>query len=183
MLFRSTGSDLTKVSQIILRKDGGYWRSPQLRLPDVDLMPYPAWDLVNLKKYWNVGLSEYEVNDEGEKRFMVMISSRGCPHACTFCTAPMMTERRYKYRSLDDIVKEIRLYADNYGTREINFWDDNFFINKRRTKELLRGLIAETPGMTYQVPSGAEINAIDEEMIDLMSQARSEEHTSELQSH
>jgi magnesium-protoporphyrin IX monomethyl ester (oxidative) cyclase len=83
----------------------------------------------------------------------------------------MMTERRYKYRSLEDIVKEIRLYAEKYGTREINFWDDNFFINKRRTKELLRGLIKETPGMTYQVPSGAEINAIDEEMIDLMAAA------------
>lgn len=167
----NSGGDLTQVSQIILKKDGGFWRSPKMHLPDVDLMPYPAWDLVNLQKYWNVGLSEYEINAEGEKRFMVMISSRGCPHACTFCTAPMMTERRYKYRSLEDIVKEIRLYADKYGTREINFWDDNFFINKRRTKELLRGLIKETPGMTYQVPSGAEINAIDEEMIDLMAAA------------
>ena len=142
-----------------------------MRLPDVDVTPFPAWDLVNLEKYWNVGLSEYEVNEEGEKRFMVMISSRGCPHACTFCTAPMMTERRYKYRSLEDIVKEIRLYADKYGTKEIHFWDDNFFINKRRTKELLRGLIEATPGISYQVPSGAEINAIDEEMIDLMARA------------
>lgn len=167
----NSGGDLSQVSQIILKNNGGYWKSRQLRLPDVDVTPYPAWDLVNLKKYWNVGLSEYEINDEGEKRFMVMISSRGCPHACGFCTAPMMTERRYKYRELDDIVKEIRLYADSYGTREIHFWDDNFFINKRRTKELLRGLITATPGISYQVPSGAEINALDEETIDLMARA------------
>lgn len=167
----NTGSDLSKVSQIILKKDGGYWKSRQMRLPDVEVTPYPAWDLVNLKKYWDTGLSEYEVNDEGEKRFMVMISSRGCPHACTFCTAPMMTERRYKYRPLEDIVREIRLYADTYGTKEIHFWDDNFFINKRRTKELLRGLIEATPGISYQVPSGAEINALDEEIIDLMARA------------
>lgn len=168
----NTGSDLGKVSQIILKKDGGYWKSRQLRLPDVAVTPYPAWDLVKLEKYWAAGLSEYEVNDEGEKRFMVMISSRGCPHACGFCTAPMMTERRYKYRRLEDIVKEIRLYADKYGTREIHFWDDNFFINKRRTKELLRGLVEATPEVSYQVPSGAEVNALDEEMIDLMARAR-----------
>ena len=167
----NNGSDLSKVSQIILKKDGGYWRSPQMRLPDVKSIPLPAWGLVNLEKYWKVGLSDYEVNEDGEKRFMVMISSRGCPHDCFFCTAPMMTERRYKYRPLEDLIKEIGLYADKYGTKEVHFWDDNFFINKRRTKELLRGLVAAFPGMSYQVPSGSEINAIDEEMIDLMAQA------------
>ncbi len=167
----NTGGDLSKVSQIILKKGGGHWRSRQMRLPDVELMPYPAWDLINLEKYWGVGLSEYEINTEGEKRFMVMITSRGCPHACSFCTAPMMTERRYKWRSVENVIAEIRLYIDRYGIREVHFWDDNFFINKRRTKELLRALIEATPGISYQVPSGAEINALDEELIDLMARA------------
>jgi len=167
----NTGGDLSKVSQIILKKGAGHWRSRQMRLPDVELMPYPAWDLVDLEKYWTVGLSDYEINNEGEKRFMVMITSRGCPHACSFCTAPMMTERRYKWRPLEDIINEIRSYVERYGIKEIHFWDDNFFINKRRTKELLRALIEATPNISYQVPSGAEINALDEELIDLMARA------------
>lgn len=168
----NTGGDLVKVSQLVMKKpDGGWWKSPQMRRPDVDLLPYPAWDLVDLEKYWKVGLSDYEINEEGEKRFMVMLSSRGCPHDCCYCTAPMMTERKYKYRQMDDIIKEIRLYAEKYGTREIHFWDDNFFINTRRTKDLLKALTVALPGMAFQVPSGGEINAIDEELIDLMAAA------------
>lgn len=164
--------DLTQVSQIVLKRpDGGYWKSPQLNLPDVKDLPFPAWDLIRLPDYWKAGLADYEVSDQEEKKFMVMISSRGCPHDCFFCTAPMMTERRYRQRTLEEVFAEIRLYREKYGTEEIHFWDDNFFINKKRTKELLRGLVETFPGMSFQVPSGSEINAIDEEVIELMARA------------
>jgi radical SAM superfamily enzyme YgiQ (UPF0313 family) len=142
-----------------------------MRIPKVRTIPMPAWDAIRLEEYWKAGLADYEINEDGEKRFMVMISSRGCPHDCSFCTSPMMTDRRYRYRPLADLIEEVGTYADKYGTREIHFWDDNFFVNKKRTKELLRSLMTAFPGLSYQVPSGAEINAIDEEMIDLMAQA------------
>ncbi len=168
----NTGGIVNEVSQIILKDlNSSFWKSPKKNLPDVNQLPFPAWHLIRLADYWNAGLADYEINTQGEKRFMVMISSRGCPHDCFFCTAPMMTERRYKYRALENIIEEIEIYRSQYGVQEIHFWDDNFFINKRRTKELLRAMIAAFPGMSFQVPSGSEINAIDEEVIDLMAQA------------
>lgn len=167
----NTKSDLKNVSQLVLEENGQIWRSSKMRMPNIHTLPLPAWDALNLSKYWEVGLADYEVRDENEKKFMVMISSRGCPHDCFFCTAPMMTERRYRQRTIPDIINEISAYVDNFGTREIHFWDDNFFINKKRVKELLRELIKTFPSLSFQVPSGSEINAIDEEVIDLMAQA------------
>ncbi len=167
----NTKSDLKKVSQLVFADRGLVWRSPKMRLPDVHALPLPAWDLIKLEKYWAVGLADYEVKEENEKKFMVMISSRGCPHDCFFCTAPMMTDRRYRQRTIPEIINEVSGYVDKYGTREIHFWDDNFFINKKRVKELLRELITKFPKLSFQVPSGSEINAVDEEVIDLMAQA------------
>ena len=167
----NSNGDLKKVDQLVLVDKGLIWRSPNMRLPDVHTLPLPAWDLINLEKYWAVGLADYEIKEENEKKFMVMISSRGCPHDCFFCTAPMMTERRFRERAIPEIIKEISGYVENYGTREIHFWDDNFFINKKRVKELLKELIKEFPTLSFQVPSGSEINALDEEVIDLMAQA------------
>ncbi|MBT5033998.1 MAG: radical SAM protein, partial [Rhodospirillaceae bacterium] len=62
-------------------------------------------------------------------------------------------------------------YRDTYGVDEIHFWDDNFFINKKRVKKLLKALVENFPDMSFQVPSGSEVNAIDDEVIELLSQA------------
>lgn len=168
----NNGSDLREVSQIIMKDGDRFWRSSQTCLPGVKDRPLPAWDYVKLDKYWAAGLHEYEVSEDPRgNRFMVMIASRGCPHACDFCTAPMMTGRKYRQREIADVLAEIQTYIDKYGVTEINFWDDNFFINTKRVKELLRAVSDAFPGLTFQVPSGGEINAIDDETIDLMKKA------------
>lgn len=167
----NSGTELREVSQIILKDPvSGFWKSGKSRLPGVHGLPQPAWDYVNLPKYWNAGLADYEIH-EGEKRFMVMISSRGCPHDCNFCTAPMMTDRKYRQREIPDVIKEIESYVTKYGIKEVNFWDDNFFINTKRVKKLLAAVTEAFPGMSFQVPSGTEINAVDDETIELMAKA------------
>ncbi len=164
------GTELREVSQIILKDPNGFWKSPKSLLPGVHGLPLPAWEYVNLGKYWEAGLADYEITD-GAKRFMVMIASRGCPHDCNFCTAPMMTDRKYRQREIPDVLKEIEGYITKYGVKEINFWDDNFFINTKRVKKLLTAVTDAFPGMSFQVPSGTEINAVDDETIELMAKA------------
>lgn len=163
--------DLKQVPQLVMQEGDSYWKSPVQLYPDVHKIPFPAWDLVNLEKYWSAGLAEYEVNEGGLHKFMVMIASRGCPHVCEFCTSPLMTNRNFRRRNIEDIIEEIKLYRDKYGVREIHFWDDNFFVSKPWVKRLLGALVQELPDIAFQVPSGAEVNAIDDEMIDLISQA------------
>ncbi|MBT4702826.1 MAG: B12-binding domain-containing radical SAM protein [Rhodospirillaceae bacterium] len=167
----NTGGDLRDVKQIILQDGDTYWKSPKNDYPDPKELPLPAWHLVGLDKYWNAGLADYEINLKSQQKFLIMMSSRGCPHACYFCTAPMMSDRRFRMKEIPQVIEEIQHYRDTYGVDEIHFWDDNFFINKKRVKKLLKALVENFPDMSFQVPSGSEVNAIDDEVIELLSQA------------
>jgi len=166
----NANANLAEVDGIVLKNGHDLYQAAKTHFPDVKALPYPAWKLFCLEKYQAAGIYDYEIN-LGEKRFMVLIASRGCPHNCYFCTSALHSGRKYRTREIEDVVAEIRLYQQKYQVEEINFWDDNFFINKNTVKALLRRLIQDFPNIAFQVPSGSEVNAIDEEVIDLMAKA------------
>ncbi len=134
-------------------------------------LSYPAWHLFPMDAYWK---SEVRIGggDIVRERFAVMISTRGCPHTCDFCTSPLMGGYKgYRMRTNEDVVQEIRWLIDTYKMEEIQFLDDNFFVSKPRVKRLLKVLAAEFPDTVFSVPAGTEVNALDTEVIDLMAQA------------
>jgi anaerobic magnesium-protoporphyrin IX monomethyl ester cyclase len=163
--------DLKNVNQIVLKDGDGYWKSPNNDFPDPNKLPLPAWDLIDLDKYWTAGLAAYEFKQKDNKKFLTMMTSRGCPYSCYFCTAPMMSELRYRRKDIPQVIEEIQYYRDTFGIEEIHFWDDNFFVNKKRVKELLRGITDHFPDLSFQVPSGTLVNAIDDEVIELLAKA------------
>src|SRR3989338_3726677 len=134
-------------------------------------LSYPSWDLFPMNAYWN---SEVRIGggDIVRERFAVMISTRGCPHTCDFCTSPLMGGYKgYRMRTNEEVVQEIRWLIDTYKVEEVQFLDDNFFVSKPRVKRLLRVLGQEFPSTVFSVPAGTEVNALDEEVIDLMAAA------------
>ena len=168
----NTAGNIRDVHQIVLKENDTYWKSQINSYPEPQKLPLPAWELVNLDKYWNAGLADYETNTKDRQNFLIMMSSRGCPHECYFCTAPLMSDRKYRRKEIPQVIEEIQHYKDTYNIDEIHFWDDNFFINKKRVKELLRAITTHFPDMSFQVPSGSEVNAIDDEVIDLLAKAK-----------
>jgi magnesium-protoporphyrin IX monomethyl ester (oxidative) cyclase len=162
--------DLTKVDGIVLYRGKQIWQTPKKCFPNVCKLPYPQWELFSLEKYWATGVIDYELSDHA-KKFMTMVTSRGCPHNCYFCTKSLMSGRRYRERDVEDVLNEIKLYWQTYDLKKIYFWDDNFFVNKNRVKILLTQLYNRFPGFRFQVTSGTEVNALDDEVIDLMGKA------------
>jgi len=167
----NNGSSVKDVEGIVYEENKIVKRADKKRYPEVESLPYPAWDLFNLEKYWAIGMSDYEVGSKKIKRFMVMITSRGCPHDCSFCTATLSSGRIFRERAIDDVIQEIKLYKEKYNIDEVQFWDDNFFVNAGRLKKLLKALANEFPEMSFETPSGTEVNALDDEVIDLLAKA------------
>ena len=64
-----------------------------------------------------------------------ILSSRGCPAACTFCSNDV-TGRKFRYRSARSVADEVRLLRDQYGLTGFSFFDDSFAVGKRRVREL-----------------------------------------------
>ncbi|MBF0332450.1 MAG: cobalamin-dependent protein [Alphaproteobacteria bacterium] len=148
-----------------LRKDTG---APM----DLDGLPFPAWDLVPLEQYWEKSV-RIGGGDIMRARYLVMTSSRGCPHVCDFCSSPLISGYKgYRMRTVESVVAEVRWLVDTLGVEEIHFLDDNFHVGKDRVKELLRIFIRDFPDTYFCVSGGSEINLLDDETIDLMAEAK-----------
>ena len=98
-----------------------------------------------------------------------IMTSRGCPYRCTFCSTSRMFSP-YRKRSVDSVIEEIRLYHD-MGFQYMNFEDDNFTADKERAKEICRRIIAENLQFKETFFFGRTDLADDEEMLSLLSQA------------
>ncbi|MCH4067303.1 MAG: B12-binding domain-containing radical SAM protein [Lachnospiraceae bacterium] len=98
-----------------------------------------------------------------------VISSRGCPFRCTFCTTSRMFAP-YRQRSVDNVIEEIRMYK-KLGFQYMNFEDDNFTADKERAKEICRRMIAENLTFKETFFFGRTDLADDDEMLQLLHDA------------
>ncbi len=104
--------------------------SPMVK--NLDDIPFPARHLFELDAY-----PLYAPNGE---RMITMMSSRGCPYACSFCFKGIVG-RTYRQRSPENIIAEIREVVEKYGTRNFYFIDDLFTIDVRRLDKILDKMI------------------------------------------
>jgi radical SAM superfamily enzyme YgiQ (UPF0313 family) len=98
-------------------------------LLNIDDLPLPAYDLVEMSKY--IGI---------EKQFDYQ-SSRGCPFRCGFCYNTVFCNRRYRKKSAEKVIDELYLLKDRYGAKNFAFADDEFFIDKKRVEAIIDGIL------------------------------------------
>jgi anaerobic magnesium-protoporphyrin IX monomethyl ester cyclase len=97
------------------------------------------------------------------------ISSRGCPAACTFCNTPDFWGRRVRFRSVDDVLRELRTLRERHGLVHVSFRDDTFTAHRPRTLELCRRLREEGPAFLWDCQS--RVNLVDEDRLRAMKRA------------
>src|SRR5262245_3245672 len=106
------------------------------------------------------------------KPMTFMITSRSCPHKCSFCSVHTTFGTNYRRRSLDNVLGEIELrYRQGY--RVIDFEDDNLTYYKQTFKELCRCLIGRFPNreLEFVAMNGISYLSLDDELLELMYQA------------
>jgi radical SAM superfamily enzyme YgiQ (UPF0313 family) len=108
-----------------------------------------------------------------EKRpLSFLMTSRGCPHRCTFCSTHLTFGNRYRRRSPDDVIREIKQrYQEGY--RVFNFEDDNLGFDKQRMKVLCEELIHTFPSgdVRFLAMNGISFLTLDNELLRLMRKA------------
>ena len=121
---------------------------------DMDSLPSPNWKLYE----------EFQTYIGG------VMTSRGCPYDCNFCSVTAMFGRKYRMRSIDNIMEDLR----SIDSKHIFFYDDHFLANPVRTENLLRRIIEEQ-GKTIHVEAfSAQVRveiAKYPRILDLMKQA------------
>lgn len=155
--------DYENVPGIIYLKEGNVCRTETRKLiDDIDELPMPAWDMFNMRFYIN----------EPTWLFMVpkadIVTTRGCPYNCTFCYKGTFGNK-YRYRSAENIVKEIQVLQDEYGVECVTFQDDTFVFNRQRVIDLCGLLINKEIRIRWICNGRAGL--LDDEMLALMHKA------------
>ncbi len=98
----------------------------------------------------------------------IVMTSRGCPHNCYFCSVTPIFGRRYRFKEIDQVIAELRPVLD----RSVCFGDDNFCANRKHTKALLREMIAQDAIPLRWSGQMCVEDTDDEEFLDLMQRTR-----------
>ena len=134
-------------------------------LDDLDQIPFPAYHIMRLERYFGLQASH---GKRHAREFAPIVTSRGCPAKCTFCSANKMFGYKFRKRSVENIMSEIRFLQETYGVKEIMFEDDNLTAERNHATELFNRLIEDRSGLTWDTPNGVGLWALNEEMLDLM---------------
>ncbi len=133
---------------------------------DVDSLPFPAYHLFKMDRYTNL----QPTLDMVEGGSYSILTSRGCPYRCTYCS--QILPRRWRARSPENVVAEWRWLVKDLGAEEIGVLDDSFNIDRERVLAICDLIIAE--GLNH-VPwimiNGIRANLVDEELLGRMREA------------
>ena len=145
------------------RKDGEIQINPlQNFIRDLDSLPHPTRELLDLDRY-----------RLRKKRSTMIISSRGCPHGCAYCSAHHVMGTSFRSRTPEAILKEMMECQKQYGIEIFDIEDDNFTFDQERAKRLMN-LIIENLGeekIELSAMNGVSFASLDGELLKLMRKA------------
>lgn len=132
-------------------------------LPPLDALPFPDPSRIELRHY------RASPHRELPEPFATMMTTRGCGFRCTFCLSAKngMNNGRYRERSVQNVIDEIRLLQERYQVRSIQFWDDTFTMRKERTRALSGAL--RPLGLSYVC--NTRTDKIDAETAELLAES------------
>jgi radical SAM superfamily enzyme YgiQ (UPF0313 family) len=118
--------ELNQVKSLTYRENGTIIRNP-LRKPisDLDELPLPAYDLLNLEEYFKENV-----------RLATIVSSRGCPFRCRFCSSSRVSGKKWRGRSAENVVSEIKFLVEKYNITDFEFLDDLFTYDPKRVERI-----------------------------------------------
>jgi len=131
--------------------------TPRELIQDLDSLPFPARHLFNHQKY--------TYPDSMKSPVMPVMTSRGCPHGCTYCCTKLIFSRKVRFRSAKNIVDEIDYLIKRYKVKEIHFWDDNFTLKKDRVLEIFKEIKRRGIKLNFAFPNGLRVDQVDEDIL------------------
>jgi len=157
--------------------DGLAWRAGETirvnpkesYIENLDSLPFPAHDLFDLERYFKIALPmAYSLMSP---RNLPIVTSRGCPCRCTFCSSTNLWGKCYRTRSAENVLAEMDWLVDRFGVKELKFQDDNLTSDRKRAREIFQGMIDRPYYLHWNLPNGIAIWTLDEEMLTLMKRS------------
>jgi magnesium-protoporphyrin IX monomethyl ester (oxidative) cyclase len=164
------GRSVDDVDGLVWRDDDTIRANPKTRfIEDLDRIPFPAHDLFNIDSYFKVAMPMgFDFRDP---RTMPLVTSRGCPCQCRFCSSHHLWGRRYRTRSAQNVLEELDWLVDRFRIGDVKIHDDNLTISRKRAIEIFNGMIERPYQISWNMPNGVAVWTLDRELLALMKRS------------
>ena len=129
-------------------------------IQNLDELPFPALNLLPMKKYRLLDMDTH---------MTTMITTRGCPMQCSFCSSAAMHGKKIRERSVENIVDEIEYLNTNYDIDTIAFMDDTFTLKKRKVMAICDEILKRNIEIMWGCTS--RVDTLDEKLLKKMKEA------------
>lgn len=161
------GRQFAAIPGLIRREAGGVTvnegRIPQIE--ELDALPMPAYDLIDLPAYWK----NQSIAPIPKRRYVSLVSSRGCPYACSWCHK--IFERCLRKHSAERVVDEIEYFHRKYEVTDFEFLDDNFNFDAKRVIRFADLLREKGLRIRLAFPTALRGDLVTEEVADALKAA------------
>jgi radical SAM superfamily enzyme YgiQ (UPF0313 family) len=160
------GRPLDVIPGMALRtRNGMAMTKPRRRTTDLDHLAFPAYDAFDLDQYKSPEIpGEYQTLTGTH-----ILTSRGCPFHCGFCSVNRFFEGRWARRSPENVADEIERLIDDQGVRHLYFSDDLFTMDRKRVLGLCREILDRK--LLFAWMAETRVDLVDSEMLALMRRA------------
>lgn len=134
-------------------------------IEDLNSIPLPARDLVDMSAYLK---DPYRVSMAMRPPRANLVTSRGCPYTCNYCSIHAVWKNTWRKRSPKLVVDELEMLVREYGVGEVAFQDDNLTLDKRRMHELCDEMLRRKVDVKWCTPNGVSIWTLDPPVLDKM---------------
>jgi len=160
------GKDYSGVLGLSYRRNGEVKNNPRRPfIENLDSLPFPARHLTPWGRYNFI----LEVPGRGKVKHANLITSRGCPFSCNFCATQNSWGRRFRARSAENVLQEIKQLVANYGVKGIWFFDDAFTPNRQRVWDICQGLIEAKLDLSWFCE--IRVDTVDKELLQKMKES------------
>ncbi|MCW4047746.1 MAG: B12-binding domain-containing radical SAM protein [Candidatus Bathyarchaeota archaeon] len=154
---------LSDVRGIAYRENG----TPTLTAPrpfieDLDELPYPAYHLVDMEQYLSPEKIEYR---SFKDRAISMITSRGCPFNCNFCSVHLHMGKMFRAHSPEYVIGHIEYVIGKYRVKTIFFEDDNLTLDRKRFETICDKIIERGIRFKWETPNGIRADHLTRELL------------------
>jgi anaerobic magnesium-protoporphyrin IX monomethyl ester cyclase len=164
----SNNQDTTNIKGLVFYKGNTIIKNPKHPvLRDLDILPMPAWDLINIQKYkdiWQSGGKEFTLN---------IATTRGCPYKCNWCAKPIYGNR-YNSHSPEYITKHIKYLSTTYNVNRFWMCDDIFGLKPNWVQNFNIELKKEKLKISYYIQSRVDL-LLKADTIDALAESGLEE--------
>lgn len=157
---RSSKPQFDRVKNLIWRDNGKIIENPDRPLlTGLDDLPFPQFDLYDIKEH-----------PAYKRKIIPLITSRGCPFECNFCSVKLYMGRGFRKRSAQNVYEEIK-YQYSKGYHQFDFNDDCFTLDKKRAEDILDMIIYSGPDIRFQFYNGLRVDTVDPNILHKLKKA------------